>query len=78
MGYLFDHTSLFEPKPVYIIPLLIMLATFVFCIVRVRKLKKEAMELRAKLSSEIADDAFNEPMMTHTLAEEAPAAENNK
>ena len=78
MRYLLDHTVFFEANPWYIIPFIIMVATLVYCFTKMRKMKKEAMELRAKLSSDIADVAFNEPMMEHTIEDEAPADEASK
>ena len=78
MRYLLDHTVFFEANPWYIIPFIIMVATLVYCFTRIRKMKKEAMELRAKLSSDIADNAFNEPMMEHTVEDETPEAGASK
>lgn len=77
MGYLFDHTAFYDPNPLYLIPVIFMFATMIFCIIRVQKMKKELKNLETELSGKLAETAIEEPepMMRHTLDEETP--ENN-
>ena len=77
MGYLFDHTVFFEANPLYLIPVVFLLATLFFCIFKVQKMKKELKTLETELSGNLAETAIEEPepMMRNTLTEETP--ENN-
>lgn len=72
MGYLLDHTVLFDPNPLYLIPVVFMLAALFFCIFRVKKMKKELKNLETELSGKLAGKAIDEPvpMMRNSLPED--------
>ena len=72
MEYILDHTVFYEANPLYLIPVVFMLATLFFCIFKVQKMKKELKTLETELSGELAKTAVEEPepMMRNSLPED--------
>lgn len=71
MGYLYDHTVFFDANPLYLIPVVFMFATLIFCFFKVRKMKRELKTLEKDLSDRLAKTAVedSEPMMRNTIDE---------
>ena len=75
MGYIFDHTVFYDGNIWYWLPVIFMVATLIFCVVRVQKMKSVLETAKEDLASKLAEHALTEPEPIMRNAIEEPAEE---
>ena len=77
MRYLLDHTAFFDANAWYLLPVLFMLGTLVFCIVRVQKMKSDLEAEKTELAAELADSVLREQESEQDVPEKMASDNTN-
>lgn len=76
MGYIYNHTVFYDGNIWYWLPVIFMVVTLIFCIVRVQKMKNVLKSAKEELVSGLAEQAHTEPEPIMRNSIDEPAKEN--